>query len=52
MEHSFRKMNRRGGVLLDLVLATGLILLTAFVLYAAGITFGEVLRGAGHFFGV
>lgn len=46
------RRNRRGGVLLDLVLAVGLVLLAAFALYALGITFGEILSGAGHFFGI
>ncbi len=46
------RMNRRGGVLLDLVLAVGLILLVAFALFTLGITFGEILSGARHFFGI
>lgn len=46
------QMNQRGGALLDLVLAMGLILLAAFVLWTLGITFGEILNGAGHFFGI
>jgi hypothetical protein len=48
---SFRR-NRRGGVLLDFVIAIGLILLASFFLYSVGITLGDLLRGAAHFFGV
>jgi hypothetical protein len=44
--------NRRGGVLLDFVVAVGLILLASFFLYSVGITFGDLLHGAAHFFGV
>lgn len=52
MSRHARRMNQRAGVLLDLVLAVGLILLAAFVLFAFGITFHEILSGAGHFFGI
>lgn len=40
----------RGGVLLDAVVALGLLLLAAFALAHFGITFSEVVRGARHFF--
>ena len=45
------RINRRGGVLLDLVLATALVLIGAFALDLLGITFLEILQGAAHFFG-
>lgn len=44
-------LDTRGGVLLDLVLAVGLILLAAFTLDLAGVTFAQLLSGAGRFFG-
>jgi hypothetical protein len=46
------RTNESGGILLDMVLAVGLILLTAFVLAMFGVTFAEVLQGARQFFGV
>jgi hypothetical protein len=52
MAFAVRRFNQRGGVVLDIVLAVGLILLGAFVLYSLGITLGEILSGAAHFFGV
>jgi hypothetical protein len=50
MRRSFHR-SQRAGVLLDLVVAAGLILLGAFALSSLGISFGEILSGAGHFFG-
>jgi hypothetical protein len=44
--------SRRGGVLLDLVLAVGLVLVGAFLLSELGITFHSILHGAERFFGV
>ena len=44
--------NHRAGVLLDSVLAAGVVLVGAFVLYSVGITFGDLLHGAGRFFGL
>lgn len=49
-QHGIRR-NRQGGVLLDAVLALGLLLFGAFALSALGISFGEVLQGAARFFG-
>jgi hypothetical protein len=46
------RMGLRGGVILDLVLAAGLILVGAFVLSLLGVNFAEILTGAGHFFGL
>jgi hypothetical protein len=43
--------NRRAGVLLDLFLASAIVILGAFALYALGNTFGGILRGVKHFFG-
>jgi hypothetical protein len=42
----------RGGVVLDVVLAFGLILVGAFLLYHLGLTFHTILLGAERFFGV
>jgi hypothetical protein len=39
-------------VLLDLVVATALVLLGAFALDRLGIHLGEILVGARHFFGI
>lgn len=47
-----RKMGQRAGVILDLVLVVILVLVGAFVLDLLGITFGQILQGAAHFFGV
>jgi hypothetical protein len=44
--------NRRGGLLLDLVLVIGIVLLAAFVLDMVGINFGMILSGAERFFGM
>jgi hypothetical protein len=46
-----RKLNPRGGVLLDLVLVVALVLLGAFALNYLGVTFSQILNGASHFFG-
>jgi hypothetical protein len=47
-----RRMNQRGGVLLDLVLAAAVILVGAFALGHLGLTFHGLLHGAERFFGV
>ena len=44
--------NRRGGVLLDAVLALALLLVGAYLLHSAGLTFHELVHGAAQFFGV
>ncbi|HTW39247.1 MAG TPA: hypothetical protein VMF04_00050 [Thermoplasmata archaeon] len=46
------RRSRTGGVLLDLVVATALVLLGAFALDRLGIHFSELLVGARHFFGI
>lgn len=46
------RLSVRGGVLLDLVLAGGIILVGAFVLELVGVNFAELLSGAARFFGV
>jgi hypothetical protein len=46
------RQNRSGGVLLDLVIATALVLLGAFALNRLGIHLSEILVGARHFFGI
>ena len=46
------RMGRRAGVLLDLVLSLGLIILGAYALESIGLTFGHLLHGALRFFGV
>ncbi|MFZ1024496.1 MAG: hypothetical protein WAN87_10230 [Thermoplasmata archaeon] len=43
--------SRRGGVLLDAVIAMGMILLMAYALDRLGISFADILQGAAHFFG-
>jgi hypothetical protein len=45
-------MGERGGVLLDLVLATAVVLIGAFFLASMGFTFHGILHGAEHFFGI
>jgi len=42
--------SQRGGVLLDAVVALGLLLLAGFALSHLGFTFSEVVSGARHFF--
>jgi hypothetical protein len=42
----------RGGVVLDLVVALGLVLLAAFALESIGITWADLLRSAARFFGL
>ncbi|HTT16171.1 MAG TPA: hypothetical protein VMH49_02265 [Thermoplasmata archaeon] len=44
--------NRYGGAVLDSILGLGIILIGAFLLYHLGLTFQQVLRGAGAFFGI
>lgn len=44
--------SRRGGSLLDAVLALGFILVGSFALYHLGLTFSEIVRGASAFFGL
>jgi hypothetical protein len=51
MRRSLRR-STRGGVVLDLVIAFGIILLAAFALESLGISFAELLQDAGHFFGL
>jgi hypothetical protein len=46
------RLGRRGGVLLDAVVSIGLIILGAYALESFGITFGQILHGALHFFGI
>ena len=46
------RSNRRGGVLLDVVLSLAFVLLGAFALHSLGISFHEILHGALQFFGV
>jgi len=46
------RASSRGGVVLDVVVAMGLILAGAFLLVHLGITFHAILRGAERFFGV
>jgi hypothetical protein len=47
-----RLRSSRGGVLLDGVLALGVVLVGAFAFAHFGLTFSEILRGAGEFFGL
>lgn len=41
----------RGGIVLDLVVAVGLVLLATFVLTAVGITWSDLVNGFVRFFG-
>jgi len=43
--------NRRGGLLFDAVVVLGVVLVGAYLLYGAGLTFHTLLHGAEHFFG-
>jgi hypothetical protein len=43
--------HRRGGVLLDAVLVLGIVLIGAWMLQTAGISFHEIVHGAARFFG-
>ncbi len=45
------RSTRRGGLLLDVVLAVGIVIVVAFVLQLAGLDFWQLLSGAGKFFG-
>jgi hypothetical protein len=42
----------RGGVVLDLVVAVGLVLLAAFALESIGITWGDLVHSVARFFGL
>jgi hypothetical protein len=44
------RSNLRGGVVLDLVIAAGLILVGAFALHQFGYSFHQLLHGARQFF--
>jgi len=46
-----RRLDRRGGVLLDAFLSLALLILGAFALESMGLTFGQILHGAAQFFG-
>lgn len=46
------KLDRRGGVALDLIVGLALILLGAFALNRLGISFHAILHGASRFFGI
>jgi|HubBroStandDraft_1064217.scaffolds.fasta_scaffold336920_2 hypothetical protein len=46
------RINRRGGVVLDLILGIGIVLVGAFLLFDLGFTFHMILHGAERFFGV
>jgi hypothetical protein len=45
------RTQRRAGVVLDLILGVGVILVGAFVLAHLGLSFGEIVSGARRFFG-
>lgn len=47
-----RRLDRRGGILLDAVLSLGLILLAAFALESLGISFHQIAHAALRFFGL
>jgi len=45
------RRSSRGGIVLDLVIAVGLILLATFVLTAVGVTWSDLVNGFVRFFG-
>lgn len=47
-----RRLDSRGGVLLDVVVVGAIVLLGAFALNAIGLSFSQILHGAARFFGV
>jgi len=47
-----RMRGARGGALLDAIVGLGVVLVGAFALYHLGLTFTEIVHGAGAFFGV
>jgi hypothetical protein len=51
--HSFVRLrgSRRGGVVLDLILGFGVVLVGSFLLFQLGLTFHSLLGGAERFFG-
>jgi hypothetical protein len=49
--HRHLGRSRRGGVLLDAIVAFGIILIGAFLLSQAGLSFHQLLHGAERFFG-
>ncbi len=51
MRRGLRLRSERAGVLLDAVVAVGLVLLAAFALQWFGLSFSEILHGAARFFG-
>lgn len=46
------RRSRRGGVVLDLMVGSGVVLVGAFLLYDLGFTLHSILHGAERFFGV
>lgn len=53
MSRSIRRFGgARAGVLLDAVVALGLVLVGAYALAHVGLTFGELVQGARSFFGL
>jgi len=52
MPTSTLRRNRRGGVLLDAVVAIALLLIGAWVLSGLGVSLHEVLHGAARFLGL
>jgi hypothetical protein len=52
MTHRFRLRSRRAGVVLDVVVAVGLIVIGAFVLEAVGVSWADLVHGVERFFGL
>ena len=52
MTRCWRRLDQRGGILLDAVVSLGLILLAAFALESLGISFHEITHAALRFFGL
>jgi hypothetical protein len=46
------RVRRSGGVVLDVIVGAAIVVVGAFALYALGLNFEEIARGAGRFFGI
>ncbi len=52
MRRSRFSHNSRGGVLLDAVLVLAFVLVGAYLLHSAGLSFHDLVHGAESFFGL
>ena len=51
MRRTRLRQDHRGGVVLDLIVGSALVLFGAFALASFGLSLPEILHGAGRFFG-